>query len=66
MLLSVVGFSFLSDDLSSNENAGYSKEFINVDSELLLVYWVFKLQILYPKSCFTRQAFLERFMATVT
>lgn len=65
MLLSVVVFSFLSDDLSSNEN-GYSKEFINIDSELLLVYWVFKLQILYPKSCFTRQALLERFMATVT
>lgn len=65
-LLRSVGFFFLSDDVSSNENASYSKGFINVDSELLLVYWVFKLQILYSKACFTRQALLERFMATVT
>lgn len=43
-------FFFISDDLSSNENASYSKGFIKVDSELLLVRWVFKLQILYSKS----------------
>lgn len=57
---------FLSDDLSGNENTRYSKGFINVVSELLLVYWVFKLQMLYSKSRFIRQALRERFMATVT
>lgn len=57
---------FLSDDLSGNENTSYSKGFINVVSELLLVYWVFKLQMLHSKSCFRRQALLERFMATIT
>lgn len=60
-----MGF-FLSVDLSSNENASYSKGFIKVDSELLLVHWVFKLQILDSTACFTRRALLERFMATVT
>lgn len=66
LLLSVCLVLFSSDNLSSNENASYSKRFINVDSELLLVYWVFKLQILYSKACFTRQAPFERFMATFT
>lgn len=66
LLLSMCLVLFSSDDLSSNENASYSKRFINVDSELLLVYWVFKLQILYSKACFTRQAPFERFMATFT
>lgn len=66
MLLSVFGFFFfLSDDLFSNENASYLKGFRNVDGALLLVCWVFKLQI-YSQSCFTRQALLERFMAIVT
>lgn len=56
----------LSSGLSDNENVSSSKGFESVDSELLLVYWVFKLLILYSKACFTRQAPLERFMAAVT
>lgn len=58
-LLAVFFFFFISDDLSSNENASYSKGFIKVDSELLLVHWVFKLQILYSKSSFRSKLFLK-------